>query len=66
MTDDKERKEKSPGPELLQRPGRPPCVNGVDVTLIRWMLSQTPRERLETLQHNIESLARLKRGTFKT
>ena len=29
--------------------------NGVDLTLIRWMLSMTPAERLMTLQNTIRS-----------
>lgn len=33
--------------------------DGVDLTLIRWMLSLTPSERLEVLQKNVQSLARL-------
>lgn len=33
--------------------------DGVDVTLIRWMLSLTPSERLQVLQQNVQSLARL-------
>ena len=33
--------------------------DGVDLTLIRWMLSMTPAERLETLQQNIRSTLRL-------
>jgi len=33
--------------------------DGVDVTLIRWMLSLTPTERLQVLQQNIQSLRRL-------
>ena len=32
---------------------------GVDVTLIRWMLSLTPAERLQVLQSNIRSLEKL-------
>lgn len=28
--------------------------DGVDLTLIRWMLSLTPLERLQTLQHWVE------------
>ena len=39
---------------------------GVDLTLIRWMLSLTPEERLRTLENNIWSLLRLKSGTFQT
>jgi hypothetical protein len=30
--------------------------DGVDFTLIRWMLSLTPRERLAVLQDRIDSL----------
>jgi hypothetical protein len=33
--------------------------DGVDLTLIRWMLSLTPSERLQALQQNVQSLARL-------
>jgi hypothetical protein len=35
---------------------------GVDLTLIRWMLSLSPRERLLVLQQNIRSITRLKRA----
>ncbi len=48
-----------------QPPERPaPSVDddGVDVTLIRWMLSLTPRQRLQALQTHVRSLERLKRG----
>jgi hypothetical protein len=34
--------------------------DGVDVGLIRWMLSLTPRERLETLQQAANSLLELR------
>jgi len=34
-------------------------IDGVDLTLIRWMLSITPTERLRVLQQNIQSLSRL-------
>jgi hypothetical protein len=34
--------------------------DGVDVTLIRWMLSLSPAERLEVLQSNIRSLEPLR------
>jgi hypothetical protein len=40
--------------------------DGVDLTLIRWMLSLTPRQRLETLQANVESIMRLKHGVDPT
>lgn len=33
--------------------------DGVDITLIRWMLSLSPTERLHVLQRNVRSLARL-------
>jgi len=33
---------------------------GVDLTLIRWMLSLTPTQRLQTLQEAIRSIARLR------
>ena len=34
--------------------------DGVDVTLIRWLLSLTPAERLQVLQSNIRSLEKLR------
>jgi hypothetical protein len=34
--------------------------DGVDLTLIRWMLSMTPAERLETLQQWIEPIMELR------
>jgi hypothetical protein len=40
--------------------------DGVDLTLIRWMLSLTPEERLITLQNNVWSLMRLRNGAIKT
>ncbi|KPL04175.1 MAG: hypothetical protein AMJ73_04515 [candidate division Zixibacteria bacterium SM1_73] len=40
--------------------------DGVDLTLIRWMLSLTPEERLITLQNNVRSLKRLRNGATKT
>jgi hypothetical protein len=38
----------------------------VDVSLIRWMLSLTPAERIRALEDNVYSLAMLRNGTFKT
>ncbi len=36
-------------------PDRPAfSEDGVDLTLIRWMLSLTPAERLETLQQSVD------------
>jgi hypothetical protein len=40
--------------------------DGVDLTLIRWMLSLTPEERLITLQNIAWSLMRLRNGATKT
>ena len=34
--------------------------DGVDLTLIRWMLSLTPAERLDVLQRNVESILRIR------
>jgi hypothetical protein len=34
--------------------------DGVDLTLIRWMLSLTPTQRLEVLQEHIWSIMRLR------
>lgn len=42
-----------------RRDGFDYAEDGVDVTLIRWMLSITPTERLQVLQQNIQSLRRL-------
>ena len=40
--------------------------SGVDLTQIRWMLSLTPRERLEVLQSHVEATLRLmERATEK-
>jgi hypothetical protein len=33
--------------------------DGVDVTLIRWMLSLTPAERLRVLQGNLRAILRM-------
>ena len=33
--------------------------DGVDLTLIRWMLSLSPEERLRYLQKNVRSITRL-------
>lgn len=46
----------------------PPTISddGVDLTLIRWMLSLTPAERLETLQQNVQSFLRLRGDQTET
>ena len=43
-----------PGDEPTHSP------DGVDLTLIRWMLSLTPAERLQVLQQSVESLLSLR------
>ncbi len=40
--------------------------DGVDLTLIRWMLSLTPGERLEVLQENLWSIMRLRGDSAQT
>jgi hypothetical protein len=52
-------------------PGGPPTPpthseDGVDLTLIRWMLSLTPLERLLALQRSVESIQRLRDGKFRS
>lgn len=39
--------------------------DGVDLTLVRWMLSLTPTERLNVLQQNMLSIARLKHAGIR-
>jgi hypothetical protein len=53
------RSRKSP---VIHHPGRLPTHSrdGVDLTLIRWMLSLTPRERLRVLQQNVRSILKLR------
>ena len=36
--------------------------SGVDLTLVRWMCSMDPTERLQVLQGAVDSLMRLRRG----
>jgi hypothetical protein len=45
-----------PGPEELHDYSE----DGVDLTLIRWMLSLSPEERLQVLQDTVQSLMRLR------
>lgn len=40
--------------------------DGVDITLIRWMLSMTPTERLQTLQQNVQSIMKLRNAKANT
>ena len=41
-------------------------ADGVDLTLIRWMLSLTPMERLQTLHNRVRSILRLRDGKLRT
>ena len=45
-----------------QQPLRTPAPpeDGVDVSLIRWMLSLTPAERLQVLQRNVQSILEIR------
>lgn len=47
-----------PAGDILDRPSH--SEDGVDLTLIRWMLSLTPIERLKVLQQHNLALARLR------
>jgi hypothetical protein len=49
-------KEKLPPPEKSSLYSE----DGVDLSLIRWMLSLTPTERLQVLQQNVRSILRLR------
>jgi hypothetical protein len=40
--------------------------DGVDLTLIRWMLSLTPLERLRYLQRTVGSILRLRNARSRT
>lgn len=44
------------------RPKDEPADDGVDVSLIRWMLSLTPSERLDALQGFVDSAIELRHG----
>ncbi len=48
------------------KPAAPPPAyseDGVDLTLIRWMLSLTPLQRLEVLQENVRAIMKLRGET---
>ena len=46
--------------ELSTPDEEPYSEDGVDLTLIRWMLSLTPAARLQVLQRNVWSILRLR------
>ena len=52
---------------ILHSQKDPPAYSedGVDLTLIRWMLSLTPTERLNVLQQNMLSIVRLKHAGIR-
>jgi hypothetical protein len=65
-----ERKPVNPPPKTFIPPDCPELrdtvqisAEGVDLTLIRWMLSLTPLQRLEILQQNLQSIRRLRGET---
>jgi hypothetical protein len=51
------RKRESTGDRFIHGPAS--ADDGVDATLIRWMLSLTPAERLLVLQQTVRSIRRL-------
>jgi hypothetical protein len=51
---------KNPEADSLSESDRLYSEDGIDLSLIRWMLSMTPTERLQTLQQNIRSIMRLR------
>jgi len=50
-------------PEITEEPTHSP--EGVDLTLVRWMLSLTSLERLEVLQDTLWSIRRLREASRK-
>ena len=36
------------------------CEDGLDLTLVRWMLSLSPAKRLQVLQENVGAILRLR------
>ena len=51
-----------PGPvEPWRDPSAPGAADGVDETLIRWMLRKTPEERLAALREAIVAIDRMRR-----
>lgn len=63
---DKEDRGHMPGEHALSHTEQTHSDDGVDLTLIRWMLSLTPLDRLEVLQENLWSLMRLRGDRIQT
>ncbi len=57
-----------PAPRPLPLPASEPEYddNGVDLTLLRWMASLTPTERLRVLQANVVALQKLRDGRLRS
>lgn len=51
-----------PEDHLAERPEEAFSDDGVDLTLIRWMLDLTPRERLQAAQDMIDTIWLLREG----
>ena len=49
----------------LQEDNKAYSGDGVDLTLVRWMLSLTPSERLNVLQQNMLSMDMLKHAGIR-
>jgi hypothetical protein len=56
------RKSKQPPPDSSDSLGADFGTDGVDVTLIRWMLSLTPMERLRVLQDHVNAVMKFRNG----
>lgn len=60
MDEDRGRDANKPENQAPESASQTHSDDGVDLTLIRWMLSLTPAERLEVLQSNVSSILRLR------
>jgi len=63
--------EKEPGPGSGREFPRDPrnrirADDGVDATLIRWMLAMTPAQRLDTLQSHVDAVLGIRDGSAET
>ncbi len=56
----RKRRARAARPELAR------SEDGVDLTLIRWMLSLTPAQRLRALQSHVRSILRLRSENTRT
>ncbi|OGP84311.1 MAG: hypothetical protein A2Y95_02145 [Deltaproteobacteria bacterium RBG_13_65_10] len=66
MSDDKKHGS-GDGDEVLWDPGKMAgSDDGVDGTLIRWMLGMTPAQRLATLQSHVDAVLGIRDGNAAT